>query len=45
MIGNNKYKNLNYINNNGNTISYGNYDRNIRARTGKQIMNMNNKPN
>ena len=46
MIGNNKYNNLNYINNNnnGNTISYGNYDRNIRARTGKQIMNMNNKP-
>ena len=44
MIGNNKYYNLNYINNNDNTNNNNNYDRNIRARTGKQIMNLNNRP-
>ena len=44
MMGNNKYNNSNYINNNVNTNSNSNYDRNIRARTGKQIMNMNNRP-
>jgi len=44
MMGNNKYNNLNYINNNVNTNSNNNYDRNIRARTGKQIMNMNSRP-
>ena len=44
MIGNNKYYNLNYINNNDNNNSNSNYDRNIRAKIGKQIMNLNNRP-
>ena len=39
-INNGNWNNNNYYNNNNNS----NYDNNIRARTGKQIMNMNNRP-